>query len=106
MNHESRRDVDQIQGAEQQRNFFPSPIAPIDHDDAHEGDHTDYGYPGWYAKNTERRSHPNKLGNQRQPVNNHQINKRKPPPKRAKTSKYGLSVTALGDRAQAHRHFL
>ena len=52
------------------------------------------------------RGHADEFGDQRQPVDEHQIEQRKPAPERAEGVENRLGVAALGDRAQADCHLL
>ena len=69
-------------------------------------DHDDDGQPRRDAEDAQRRGHADELGDQGQPVGQHQVEQRKPAPEGAEGVEDGLGVAALGDRAQPDRHLL
>ena len=106
MDHECARNIDQVQGAEQERDFLPGPVAAVQDDDGHQQDHAGNRQPGRHAEYVKGGGHADEFGDERQPVHQHQVDQREPAPKRAEAVENRLGVAALGDRAQAHRHLL
>src|ERR1700730_19343816 len=94
------RDVDQVQGAEQQRQLLEGPIPTIQNNDCHQPDDPNDGRPGWRAEYSERGRHADELGDQRQPINNQQVEQRKPAPECPEAVEYCLRMSALGDSTQ------
>ena len=99
-------DVDQVQGAEEQRQLLEGPISAVQDDDRHQHDDRGDGDPRRHAEDGERRRHADELGDQRQPVDDHQIEQREPAPERPETVEDRLRVTPLGDGAEPHGHLL
>src|SRR4029077_10817528 len=100
------RDIDQVQGAEQQRQLFKRPIPAVQDNDPHQHNDRDNGEPGGHAEYGEGRRHADEFGDQRQPIDNHQVQQREPAPKRSETIEDGFREATLGDGAQAYGHLL
>ena len=54
----------------------------------------------------ERGGHADKLGDEGEPVDDHEVDQRKPAPERAEPVEDGLGSAAFRHRAEAHRHLL
>src|SRR5438874_8675629 len=100
------RDIDQVQDAEQQRQLLERPVPAVQDDNRHQQGDRDDGEPGGHAEYGEGRRHADEFGDQRQPIDNHQVQEREPAPERSETIEYGLRVATLGNGAQAYGHLL
>ena len=68
MDHEGAGDVNQVEGAERQRQLFPGPIAALHNHNCHNYAYDQHGDWGRNVKNTHCRGHADKFRNQSQPV--------------------------------------
>src|SRR5208282_3457818 len=80
VNHEGAGNIDQVQGAEPHGDLFPGPVTAIEHDEAQKQTDDDHRHPGGNAENVERRGHADEFGDQRQPIDQQQVQKGKPAP--------------------------
>src|ERR1700733_9532422 len=106
VNEESAWDINQVQCTEEQCQLFKGPIPTVQYDHGHQHNDRNDRDPRGNAKNGQRGRHANELGDERQPVDDHQIQQRKPAPERTEAIEDRFRVSALGDGAETHRHLL
>ena len=78
----------------------------MQYDNCHQHDDRDDSNPRGHAEYGEGRRHADELGDQCQPIDNHQIEQGKPAPECPETVEDRLGVSALGDGTEAHGHLL
>ncbi len=103
---ERRRDVDEVEEAEEQREFFERPVLAREHDAEQDQGHPDEGDDGRNAEHGARGDHPDVFGDQGEPVGDGQVGDGEPAPERAETLEDRLGVPAFCHGTQANGHFL
>ena len=99
-------DIDQVEEAKEERDLLERPVPAADHDAQHQESHPEKRNPGRDVEEAHRLGHADVFSDQRQPVDDRQIENGEPPPELAEPVEDRLRVAALGNRPQTHGHLL